>query len=256
MKRGYRLWRRIAKLLAFLVFALGTIPTALGVLPLLKAFVHPRIRFQKAGRRVVSWLMGCFLLFLRLTGQVSIQADRAACRRIHGMLIAPNHPSLLDVVILYHLFPGSSCVVRSGLGRTIVGSIIALLYIPNDDAPAMLDAVEATLDAGDNVIIFPEGTRTADPRHLGIKRGTGMLACLTGRPILPVSILGNDKTGLKKHDPPLAVNSDGPWRYRIEPHPPIEPAKEGNLRTRSQETTRELQEVLQGRLDAYDKEHA
>ncbi len=116
MRRLGYLYRTIAKPLSFVLFGLGAVPIGLGVLPLLFLIVHPKSRFQRVGRKFVSFLMRLFSDFLILTGQISVKADRKALSTYHGMIIAPNHPSLLDVVLLYGLLPGSSCVVRSGLG--------------------------------------------------------------------------------------------------------------------------------------------
>lgn len=254
MRKLAHLYRSIAKVLSFLLFGLGAIPTGLAILPLLFLFLHPWSRFQKAGRRFVSLLMRLFTLFLRITGQITVKADGKQLASYHGMIIAPNHPSLLDVVILYALFPGASCVVRSGLGHSWVGAIINLLYIKNDDAPLlMLDAVQACIASGDNVIIFPEGTRTKDPRHLVIKRGVSYLACKCGIPVLPVSILGNDKRGLKKHDPLVRVNAESRWHYVIETHEVLVPQGSGRNDTKAMQS--KLAEILQARLDEYDKEH-
>ncbi len=242
------------KIVSFLLFGLGAVPTGLGVLPILFLLVHPRPRFQKVGRRLVSLLMWLFTLFLRLTGQLSLKADIKKLSRYHGMIIAPNHPSFLDVVILYALFPGASCVVRSSLSRTWVGTIINLLYIKNDDVPEeMVDAVRQCTRSGENVIIFPEGTRTKNPRDLQIKRGVAYIACETNSPVLPVSILGNDKKGLRKHDPVWMVHPREKWRYEIEAHAPLYP--EGRERADSKKMQATLKEVLQTRLDQYDKEH-
>ncbi len=254
MRRLGYLYRTIAKPLSFVLFGLGAVPIGLGVLPLLFLIVHPKSRFQRVGRRFVSLLMRLFSGFLILTGQISVKADRKALSAYHGMIIAPNHPSLLDVVLLYGLLPGASCVVRSGLGHSWVGAIINLLYIKNDDVPEeMLDAVKECIDMGDNVIIFPEGTRTKDAKHLEIKRGVSYLACETNTPVLPVSILGNDKRGLRKHDPIWQVNPDGRWHYQIEAHEPLLPS--GRTRADSKTMQSALAGILQKRLDEYDSEH-
>lgn len=250
-------FRRIAKLLAFLVFGLGAVPTGFVVLPLMRLLVHPVWRFQMAGRRFVSGMMRMFVWFMKRVGLVTVQADRTRFKDLHGVIIAPNHPSFLDVVILFSLVPGASCVVRSGLFKTIVGAIVAPLYINNDTFPeAMAEEARRVLEHGDNLIFFPEGTRTKDERHLALKRGAALLSCLTGAPLVPVSILGNDKTGLKKHDKLLRVNPSGPWTYEFEIQKPIVPPSTGNLRTNSRLLQDRLRLVLQNRLDRYDKEHA
>lgn len=60
------------------------------------------------------------------------------------------------------------------------------------DAPMALDAALAALDAGEVVVIFPEGTITDDPDLQPIKAKTGIsrLALQTDVPVIPCAVWG------------------------------------------------------------------
>lgn len=251
------IWRFFAKILSYLIFGLFCVPSELVILPLLLIFVHPASRFRHVGRHFISFVMQIMVLIMRFLGLVSVEADKSACKKIKGMIIAPNHPSFLDVVILYGLFPGASCVVKPTLKRTLVGMIVSLLYAPTSMEIDTMDAqCSDALQAGDNVIIFPEGTRTADPRHLDVKRGVCRVSRLTGAPILPVSIFTGDMRGLRKHDRWWWVSREGKYRYRFVLHDPILPSAYSGVPRAVEKAMRgDLAAVLQTSLDAWDKEH-
>jgi 1-acyl-sn-glycerol-3-phosphate acyltransferase len=56
-----------------------------------------------------------------------------------------------------------------------------------------IEAVEALLSDGWSVLIFPEGTRSRTGEIARFKPGVGLVATRTGRPVVPVRILGIDR---------------------------------------------------------------
>ncbi|HEV3473738.1 MAG TPA: lysophospholipid acyltransferase family protein [Actinomycetota bacterium] len=59
-------------------------------------------------------------------------------------------------------------------------------------APMALDNALRSLERGECVVVFPEGTITTDPdlQPMGAKSGTARLALATGAPVLPCAIWG------------------------------------------------------------------
>jgi hypothetical protein len=79
-----------------------------------------------------------------------------------GQLILANHPTLIDTVFLIAFVRNADCIVKGGLWNNPFtgGPVRAAGYIRNDGGPALVDDCIASLRAGGNLIVFPEGTRT------------------------------------------------------------------------------------------------
>lgn len=99
------------------------------------------------------------------------------------------------------------------------------------EAPMALDAAEAALEKGEIVVIFPEGTITADPdlAPMEAKTGIGRLALLSGAPVLPCAVWGTQnvwpKGYAKRWWPPgqeILMRIAGPRRYTGDARSPEE----------------------------------
>lgn len=114
------------------------------------------------------------------------------------VIIAPVHRSNLDAPLL------SGCTRRRlrALGKEslfvnpVVAWVCAALgSIPlrrgEADREAMRSA-RAMLDAGEMVLVFPEGTRQSGHKVTGVFDGMSYLASKTGAPIVPVGIAGTE----------------------------------------------------------------
>ena len=56
-----------------------------------------------------------------------------------------------------------------------------------------LRAAQHALQRGEDVLIFPEGTRSRTGKMRKAEAGVGLIAALTGAPVVPAAILGTDK---------------------------------------------------------------
>jgi len=226
-KRFVYAWRVFAKWLSFGVFGFGTILLITIAFPLIRLVFHPRRRFQKNARLFVSLSLRFFVGIMNFLGIVELHAgDRSAYRNLKGKIVAANHPSLLDVVMLISLIPNADCIVRNGLSKTIVSGIIRQLYIPNNLSFERLVAdCTASLNEGNCVIIFPEGSRTPRTKPPVFKKGTVRISLASQCNIVPVHIGGTDKYGLGKKDPWTAFNSEDKYIYRLCMKPELSPEK-------------------------------
>lgn len=208
-------YRAFMKLFFYAYFGIGSMILAIFVFPWIRVFVHPKEKFQIAARKFVSSSFRGFINIMRATGTVSLKvSDRDSFKNLHGKVIVANHPSMLDFVFIMSLVPTANCIVRGGLANTVLAGVIRQCYIVNSlDFDELCNLCKQTLDEGNNVIIFPEGTRT--PRHGSnpYKKGAARIAYFSKCDIQPVLVGGNDKYGLGKHDPVWSYNHTEKYIY-------------------------------------------
>ncbi|HLN22769.1 MAG TPA: lysophospholipid acyltransferase family protein [Patescibacteria group bacterium] len=204
-------WRLAATGVAFAFIFGGGGLLAVTLLPLLALLPgHQRERAQflihAAFRFYIEMLQ--LLRLLRLEVEGLERLDDCG-----GRMIVANHPSLLDVVMLMALIPKTQCIVKAELWnhRLLGGLMRRAGYIRNDlDPEAMVAACRTALDAGNCLIIFPEGTRSLPGSPPHFRRGFANLATLTGAVIQPVFITCEPATLVKGE----------PW-WRIPPNRPV-----------------------------------
>lgn len=121
-------------------------------------------------------------------------------------IITPNHQSNADILALLMTLPVRfRWVVKKELLRIpLFGSAIrgtgAISLDRKDREGSVRRLREGTskLGGGWSVLIYPEGTRSADGRLQPLKKGAFMMAVQTGIPILPVTCNGAFKVMPKK----------------------------------------------------------
>ena len=156
--------RTLAETLALylLLALLGIICLAWTVvaLPLL---LLPRRIGVRCGRRGILVGFRFYVWMLRAFG--AYRLDLRALQELRGappMVLAPNHPSLIDALFVIAHDANVVCVMKSSLKNNLFLGAGARLagYIGNEPTRHMIaDAVEE-LGRGASVLLFPEGTRT------------------------------------------------------------------------------------------------
>ncbi len=219
-------WHIFAKILSFTLFGLGTILISIVAFPIMKIFFWDKARFRKAGHHFISIMFRFFVCFMTVIRASHLTAkDKKKFRSLKSSIIVANHPSLLDVVMLISLIPDADCIVNSYLvGRNIVHFIVSNLYIPNSLPHAeIMEKCNSALKSGSCLIIFPEGTRSLSSGQNKFKKGAARVALASGCPIVPVYMGGNDKRGLRKHDPMLKYNTRRCYHYVADMKEPVDP---------------------------------
>lgn len=209
--------RCLIKLFHIGFFGLGSIIIGLLIFPVMRIFLHPKKRFQKHARNFISLSFKFFTACMRASGaEKHTFHDREKYRSLKSKVVVANHPSLLDVVYLISVIPNADCIVRGSLTKTPFVTIIRQLYLVNTmGSEEMLELAKESLADGNNLIVFPEGTRT--PRHgtNQFKRGASRIAFECDCDIQMIYIGGNDKYGLGKHDAFFSFNKNEPYHYDI-----------------------------------------
>jgi 1-acyl-sn-glycerol-3-phosphate acyltransferase len=142
-------------------------------------------------------------VFARAMSRISIEGALDQIPREGPLIIAANHASNLDAVVL-----GAWLTPRLGrrihwLGKRelfdwpIVGWIAANGGVhPVDRGAADVEAFRLArriLDEGHVLFVFPEGTRSPDGALQEARDGVAVLATRTGAPIVPIGIGGSDR---------------------------------------------------------------
>lgn len=185
-----RLWRICATGFCFAVFGGGGLALRFVVFPALSLFVRDRGKRALCSRAVLSASFRSFVGLMHLCRVFTYEVRKRERLRRSGLLIVCNHPSLIDVVFLISLVRNADCVVKSALLHNPFtrGPILAAGFVSNSTGPETVDACVASLRAGSNLIIFPEGTRSVPGQPLSFQRGAANIAVRGGRAITPVLI--------------------------------------------------------------------
>jgi 1-acyl-sn-glycerol-3-phosphate acyltransferase len=186
------LWRLICTGLAFAALGLGGCLMAVTLFPLVAALTRDPAARQRRIQYCVHASFRLYLFFLRLLGVIEIEIRHAErLTALDGQIIVANHPTLLDVVLLMALVPRAQCVVKNQLWRNpfLRPVVHGAGYISNDlPADALLAACARAIEAGNNLIIFPEGTRTRPGEPMRLRRGFANIAAATAADLVPITI--------------------------------------------------------------------
>jgi len=116
-------------------------------------------------------------------------------------VMVSNHQSGLDILVLFKLHRPFKWVAKKNLFTVpFIGWNMALNgYISIERGRGrsklqMMDKAADSIYAGNSVLIFPEGTRSADGKLQTYKTGAFRLALETHSPILPIVIKGTHHT--------------------------------------------------------------
>ncbi len=136
-------------------------------------------------RGYVRWLEWAGLFRVRYEGMDSLRDRR-------GVIVVANHPGLLDAVFLISRVPRAVCIMRAGLMRNwaFAGCARLASYVTNDRGAESIRHCREKLAAGENLLIFPEGTRTRQGAR-GVNRlkaGFALTAVAAGAPVHTVII--------------------------------------------------------------------
>ena len=109
-----------------------------------------------------------------------------------------NHVSNLDPAILMPRIPRrTSVLVKNELWRIPILAraldLASLVPVERSNREAAIRSIRRAgevMRQGINMMVYPEGTRSADGRLLPFKKGPFHLALETGFPIVPVTVLG------------------------------------------------------------------
>ena len=116
-----------------------------------------------------------------------------------GYLVLSNHSSLFDVVALYRVipFPIRFVAKRELTYVPIFGQVLqmgAAIIVDRGDRKRAIASVERareSIEKGQSILVFPEGTRTPEGSLGSLKKGPFYIATEAQVPVLPVGVKGS-----------------------------------------------------------------
>ena len=172
-----------------MIFAI--VGSAFSLACFIPALVFRSVRARRLGQRIIHGLFVFFVGYLRRCGLLKLDASElAALRNRRGLIIIANHPCLLDAVFVVSQLPQIVCLMKGSLVRNIVlcGTAHLAGYIHNESGLGLVRKCEARLRQGDNLLIFPEGTRSVGGQIQPFKMGFALMACKAQSPVQTIMI--------------------------------------------------------------------
>jgi 1-acyl-sn-glycerol-3-phosphate acyltransferase len=207
-------YERLAFALALAVFgAAGLTFTLVGSL---LRWILPRRAGAALGQWAISALFRFFVGLLHRLGLA--RCDLAALDALRDgppLVIAPNHPTLLDVILIVSRLPKVTCIMKAAVLENVFlfGGARLAGYIRADPPKAMIRAAGGALADGRHVLVFPEGTRTVGTP---VNRFTGGFAAISGLAGAPVqTVFIEARSPYLSKGWPLLRRPEFPLEYRV-----------------------------------------
>jgi 1-acyl-sn-glycerol-3-phosphate acyltransferase len=183
-------WRVCATGLCFAVFGVGGLLMRVLAFPLLNLLVRRGERRVACSRTLIRLAFRAYVELMRMVGVLRYEVRGLERLQRGGMLILANHPTLIDTVFLMAFVRNADCIVKGDLWNNPFtrGPVRAAGYINNAGGAELVDDCIASLRRGNNLIVFPEGTRTPCDGVISMKRGAANIAVRGARDMTPVLI--------------------------------------------------------------------
>ena len=237
------LYQVVAYYASFALFAV--LSSGLNCLCLLASWMPATDRSERLFQRLVHRNFAVFVRwvsFLRIVPVRYEGFERWPDR--DGLIIVANHPGLMDVGWLLARMPPAICIYKPGVRQNpLYGAIASRAgYIAGDHGHHLLRRAAAKLAAGHNLLVFPEGTRTAGGRLLPFKMGFALVAVLTRSPVQTVFITAD--TNCLGKGWPLLKRPAFPLHYSLRLGRRLQPAPGEDAKTFGRRVENYFQEEL------------
>lgn len=146
------------------------------------------------GRYAIMLSFRAYLASLSASGRCSF--DLTALDKLRNetpLIIAPNHPCLLDAVMIISRLPNVACVMKSELMNSIFLGAGARLarYISNEPIRQMTLEASDDFKTGSHLLLFPEGTRTTQQPINPLKGSIALISLKAQVPVQTILIETN-----------------------------------------------------------------
>jgi len=148
------------------------------------------------GRFIISRGFRLYLATLSASGRCTFDLSALdVLKKDSALILAPNHPCLLDAVMIISRLPNVACVMKSALMKNVFLGAGARLarYIPSDPVRGMIQHAIKDFDNGSQLLLFPEGTRTVRPPVNSFKGSIGIISHHAQVPVQTILIEADTK---------------------------------------------------------------
>src|ERR1700683_1885968 len=195
---------------------LGLICLTWSVFALPLYFVLPRRLGTAVGRRGIMSGFRIYAWSLSITRTYHLDLrDIDSLKEGPPLILAPNHPCLIDALLILTRHPNIVCVMKSALMRNVFlgsGSLLAR-YVRNDSPRHMVKESVAHLREGGVLLLFPEGTRSTREPINSLVGSVGLIAKHANVPVQTL-VIETDSPFLSKGWP-LFRRPSLPITYRV-----------------------------------------
>lgn len=176
----------------------------------------PRPFGHRLGRRAIMLGFRFYLASLARIG--ACRFDLLALDELRygePVVIAPNHPCLLDAFFVLSRMDKVGCIMKASIMDNVFLGAGARLagYIRNDSPLSMILQAEEELAAGNHLLVFPEGTRTTRWPVNAFKASVARIAARAKAPVQTVFI--ETESPYLSKGWPLFRRPDMPIHYRV-----------------------------------------
>jgi 1-acyl-sn-glycerol-3-phosphate acyltransferase len=195
---------------------LGLVCFVWAVIALVLSVALPARSARQVGRLGAMWSFRGYLATMEALGAFRLDfGDLDELRGAGPLIIAPNHPCLLDAPLIVSRLPNAVCVMkRVLLGNFLLGPAARLArYVRNDSLLRLLTHAEDELRAGGHLLLFPEATRSAGDPIGPFTEAVGAVSRRSGVAVQTV-IIEADSDFLAKGRPVMARPAL-PLTYRL-----------------------------------------
>ena len=201
-------WRRLKTGLCWVIFGLGGLGLSMTYFPYLRLTVGDPVARRLKARAMIARSFDFFARTMNRLAVMTVERESLAqMRSLRGTIIVANHPTILDYVLTASMLPEMDCLVKASLRHNffLKHVIRAADYMSNDGSLETLEEITRRLEAGENILIFPEGTRTRAGVPMKLRpcaRDAGSPSCTSGVPTR-----GSTRTRSGTRFPPFARRS-------------------------------------------------
>ena len=184
-------WRIFATGFSFTVFGLGALVITFTLFPIIHLLSFNRRLANRGCQYVIHLSFRAFIWMMKVMGVLTheiVGAEKLVDGA--GKLIVANHPTLLDVVFLVSLLPTTLCVVKKAAWSNpfFAGVLWATGYIQNGDPMDLISDCVQSVVGKNNLVIFPEATRTVPGYPMKLKRGAASVIVESRMEFMPVIV--------------------------------------------------------------------
>ena len=192
-------------LFGFAFFGIAALTIKILLYPYVRNYWQNDLSDQLKARKIVSKTWDLFIRYLIWAGVLEVKYSGFERLGRVGQLVLANHPSLLDVVLIFSKEPRFNCIVKQDLLKNpvMISPILSCGFLPNTESEELLEKSHNVLQ-NQALLLFPEGTRTGWDGVVKLHRGAVSIGLRSAKVITPLVIKMS----------PLNFKKGQPW-YKI-----------------------------------------